>query len=277
VFYSPDPVPELPDEFDAYDPPELSQIDDGPAVSRAGKTAGPGQELYLGGHGFESNGSVEFLVFGEGNGSTTETTVTPAEENDNRALTELPKSLPEWSMVLVYPTDDGTGRPAVLNRAEPWSALPRNPASGETVSVIGRNLSHDDGTESAWVYLKPKGEQTTGEWAAVQAVNPYKVDFTVPENLDPGTYEVWLHNGHGGQYGWCPLHAAYGGTTNITNHYIDVGAGTAWSDGTTIDVTEEGADPAAGTDDTEAIMSALQQANDADLGTVYFPGGTYRD
>jgi hypothetical protein len=275
VFYSPDPVPELPDEFDAYDPPELSQIDDGPAVSRAGKTAGPGQELYLGGHGFESNGSVEFLVFGEGNGSTTETTVTPAEENDNRALTELPKSLPEWSMVLVYPTDDGTGRPAVLNRAEPWSALPRNPASGETVSVIGRNLSHDDGTESAWVYLKPKGEQTTGEWAAVQGVNPYKVDFTVPENLDPGTYEVWLHNGHGGQYGWCPLHAAYGGTTNITNHYIDVGAGTAWSDGTTIDVTEEGADPAAGTDDTEAIMSALQQANDADLGTVYFPGGTY--
>ena len=34
------------------------------------------------------------------------------------------------------------------------------------------------------------------------AVNPYKVDFTVPADLQNGNYEVWMHNGHGGHYGW---------------------------------------------------------------------------
>ena len=39
-------------------------------------------------------------------------------------------------------------------------------------------------------------------WATVTSVNPYQVNFTVPSNLPDGNYNVWIHNGSGGEYGW---------------------------------------------------------------------------
>lgn len=272
VFYTPEPAPELPDQVEAFDPPALADVGgEAAAITRASRTAGPGTEIYVAGHGMTG----ELLVYGAGSGTELQTTVRPSGDVDaDGGLVQLPTALPEWGLTLIYPTAEGAGRPAVVNRAEPWSALPSHPEPGETVTVIGRNLSHADGTETAWVYLNPTDETTTGQWAAVGDVNPYKVEFRVPE-LEDGDYEVWLHNGHGGQYGWCPLHAGFGGATTETNHFLTVGTTVDWDAGSTIDVTAEGADPSPGGDDTAAIRSALEAANEADVATVYFPEGTY--
>ena len=65
--------------------------------------------------------------------------------------------------------------------------------------MYGRNLSNQNGTTNSWIYIQPPGY--AGQWVTPTSVNPYQVSFTVP-SLANGTYQVWVHNGHGGHYGW---------------------------------------------------------------------------
>ena len=69
------------------------------------------------------------------------------------------------------------------------------------ISLYGQNLSYHGGSSSAWIYIEPTGSGH-GQWVTVTTVNPYKVDFVVPDGLANGTYDVWAHNGSGGEYGW---------------------------------------------------------------------------
>lgn len=271
--YRPDPAPKLPEEFDAFDPPKPTAAEE-VGVSQWTRTAGPDETLAIGGYGFTDGGaSANFQVFAQADGETVKKTVEPVILKPYRAVVTLPQDLPENGMYAVYPTTDaGRGRPAFINRPELWFHLPQKQVGGKVASVYGRNLSHDHGKEKSWIYLKPDGRKKLGQWAEITQVNPYKVDFIVPESLPTGKYEVWVHNGHGGAYGWHPLHSGKGGPTG-TSHLTIIDE-RKW-DGPTIDVTDMGAVPDDDKADHEAILKALEKANKTKNATIYFPAGTY--
>lgn len=167
-------------------------------------------------------------------------------------------------MYLLWPENgDRVGRPVAVNRTEAWWLGGDKPLAGETVSVYGRNLSHGNGTSAAWIYLKPK-DQVSGRWVAPTSVNPYRVSFVVPA-LAAGDYEVWAHNGHGGNFGWSgPLALsvlARSPWAGQGDHVFDVKAFGAVGDGVA--------------DDSAAIQNALKAAGKAAPATVYFPAGTF--
>ena len=79
-------------------------------------------------------------------------------------------------------------------------------------------------------------------------VNPYKVTFTVPGSLSAGDYEVWIHNGHGGQYGWS-------GPLKFT---VDATAAYQWN-GTVRNVKNQRRHGDGVHNDTAAIQSTINQ------------------
>src|SRR5208283_1753142 len=118
----------------------------------------------------------------------------------------------------------------------------------------------------SWVYIRPwsSNSGTAFNPCAVTQVNPYKVTFTVPGNLSAGSYEVWIHNGHGGQYGWS-------GPLQFT---VDATAAYQWN-GTVRNVKNApyNAQGNGVADDTAAIQSAVNACSAGDI--VYLPAGTY--
>ena len=210
---------------------------------------------------------TQFLVYGSSTGlDATQTSASILRLDGLKAAIALPAGLPAWSTYLIWPANStGYGYPIAVNRTQGWWVGPDQAAGGATVSVYGRNLSHGNGTANSWVYIKTSG--AAGQWATTTSVNPYRVQFTVPSSLAPGTYEIWVHNGHGGSYGWSgPL------SLTVTAPY-------SWNGGT-FNVRNYGAKGDGVTDDTGAINAAYNAAvvesqQTALHPTLYFPAGTY--
>ncbi len=163
---------------------------------------------------------------------------------------------------MIWPVNEsGTGAPAVVNATEAWWIGPNVATRGVTVSVYGRNLVHDSTTANAsHVYIQRPA--ALGVWATVTAANPYKVDFTVPAGLGDGTYQVWIHNGRGGHYGWSgPLALTINDGMPWSSHVYNVKSYGAKGDGVT--------------DDQAAINNALTAAGNDPWSTIYLPAGTY--
>ncbi len=116
-----------------------------------------------------------------------------------KAAVALPLQLPANSEYLLWPvTAAGVGAPVTINATEAWWIGPNVATRKDTISVYGRNLTHNSAPRASHVYIQKSG--SAGQWANVTAANPYKVDFTVPGNLADGSYQVWVHNGP-----WRPL------------------------------------------------------------------------
>jgi len=178
-----------------------------------------------------------------------------------KAAIALPAGVPANSEYLIWPVNaTGTGAPAVINATDAWWLGPNAATRGDTVSVYGRNLTQNASARASHVYLQREG--AAGVWATVTAANPYKVDFTVPTGLADGTYQVWIHNGHGGHYGWSgPLSLTINGGMPWSAHVYNVKSYGAKGDGVT--------------DDQAAIESAVEAAARDPWSTIYLPTGTY--
>jgi hypothetical protein len=138
-------------------------------------------------------------------------------------------------------------------------------SSADTVSVFGRNLSRNNDTIESYVYIRKWASDKSAKSIRCQvtSVDPYHVKFIVPENIpQDSAYEVWLHNGHGGVYGWAgPLK-------------ILISQRKMAPSGRLLNVKNYGAEGNGRTDDAKAIQRAINAAHDYD--TIYFPQGEYR-
>ena len=160
----------------------------------------------------------------------------------------------------------GAGFPVRINAPHVTWIGPDHATPGSEINIYGRNLSRDNGTSSSYAYIRPwgAGADSPSVPVRVTSVNPYKVSFELPGDVKVNSdYEVWLHNGHGGEYGWSgpmKLHV------DSTNPYV-------WN-GSTHNVKDYGAAGNGIADDSKAIQAAINACNDGDR--VYFPAGTYR-
>lgn len=263
-FPVPNPAPALPAGMDAFDPPSLgSQL--GAVVAEHTRTGGPDDVVVLAGPAFSPG--TTFRFYGQTFSGNAITVDRPASVADAVAASVIiPTQLPPWSMYLVWARNaESYGAPIAINRTEAWWIGPNTNTltAGDTASIYGRNLAHGNGTTVSYVYIKPAGV-AVGQWLVPTAVNPYRVNFTVPK-LAAGSYEVWIHNGHGGRLGWSgPLAISILPQSTFAEQSSHV-----------FDVRKYGAIGNGVADDSAAIQSALKAASAASPATVYFPAGTY--
>ncbi len=256
-----------------------------PVFAASDPTAQPDQTITVTGSQFTdypnlSNAfaDTEFIVYGQTSASNG--TFSNAKTQDptlNGAMLTIDTSEPSNSLYLVWAVNGGgISAPIAINQTTAWWAgAPTEPVQqsqsiasvsaylGQTLSVYGETLSNGAATPQSWVYLQPTGG-AAGTWATVTAVNPYKVDFTVPSTLTVGgTYQIWINNGLGGQYSWSEA---------PTTLSVVASSAPTWS-GTTINVTSYGAVGDGQTNDYTEIQSALNALQSGD--TLEFPAGTY--
>lgn len=252
--------PALPSEFNTFLPPGGGEVKpDAPVIAAHNISAGPDDSIVVTGRGLAGD---RFLVYGQ-------TTANDAMFSDARVgdataygdILTIGASEPANSMYLIWPISPAgvVGTPISINHTQAKWLLPSIAAAGETVRVYGRNLSNKSASPRSWVYLQ--AASGAGQWATVTAVNPYKVDFSIPASLAQGTYEVWVNNGLGGRYGW---------SSPLT---LTIGPAELW-DGPTVNVRDFGATASGATDDTVAVERAIGALKPG--GTLYFPAGRYR-
>ena len=154
----------------------------------------------------------------------------------------------------------GTSCPVRLNAAQAWWLGPDHVCSGESTSLFGVQLSRFNNTNTSYIYVRPWSADASVSSipCTVTTVNPYKVTFTIPTNLPPNAdYEVWVHNGHGGAYGWSgPLKL-----------HVDASPRYVWN-GPVRTVPAP-----SGTNDAAAIQAVFNAAQAGD--TVRFDAGTW--
>ncbi|MGV3510220.1 MAG: glycosyl hydrolase family 28-related protein, partial [Sphingobacteriaceae bacterium] len=262
-YSAPNPSPGAPGE--SFTPPMAGS----PAVNAPGsaewtRTAGADESMVITGINFTSfSGADEgkdsrFKVYGAG-GFHKDASIQRLEKN--KAVITLDQSIPSWGMYLIWPGNNaGYGKPIAVNRTDAWWLGPKKATRGSTISVFGRNLSQYNDSTKSYVFLK--SSSGAGQWLTVTKVNPYKVDVIVPSTLVNGDYEIWTHNGHGGEYGWS-------GPLKLTIKDED-----RWTS-TVFNVKNFGALGNGVKDDTESINKALAAAKSSLGSTVYFPEGTY--
>jgi hypothetical protein len=261
--------PVLPSGSDTFNPSFNGAVSSqAPLIAEWTRSAQPGDTIVLSGWKFSNltgsqfGSDTKFLVYGQsqaGNGVLTEAKL--QELSGDLATVTLPTTLPKGSDYLIWAQNSsGASRPVLINDAETWWIGPDQATRGQITSVFGRNLSQDGGTSKSNIYIEDSSGN--GSWAEVVSVNPYKIDFRVPQSLANGNYKVWVHNGDGGQYGWStPLILTINNGINYT--------------GPTINVRDFGARGDGSTDDTQAITNAITVASATPMSTVYFPAGTY--
>jgi polygalacturonase len=262
-FPVPKPEPELPPGADAFDPPVFPVSPSAPAIGEISRTADRDEIVTM--TGTDLDGATTFDVFSQDPSSKEGSVVQirPLRADDTTATVLLPDDIPAWSMYLIRPVHDGNGGATfAINRTEAWWLGPDNAVPGATISLYGRNLAKSNGTSVSFIYIKSEGGK--GRYVTPASVNPFKVDFKVPD-LAEGSHEVWVHNGHGGSFGWSgPLPLTIAGKSPW-----------AGQDRQSVDVKNFGAKGDGATDDTAAIEAALTAAESAAPATVHFPAGTY--
>jgi polygalacturonase len=268
-FARPNPEPALPAGCDPFSPPALGMSPPvgAPVLAEWTRTGAPDSVVAMTGTGLAAltnaagTTSARFEVFGQNATDSYTGTATLLCDDGVKAAVALPASLPANSEYLLWADNAaGTSAPAVVNGTDAWWVGPNVATRGDTVSVYGRNLVHDTTAMASHVYIMKAG--ASGVWAAVTAANPYKVDFTVPTGLSDGVYQVWVHNGRGGHYGWSgPVALTVNDGMPWTAHVYNVKSYGAKGDGST--------------DDQAAINTALTAAMNDPWSTLYLPTGTY--
>jgi len=120
--------------------------------------------------------------------------------------------------VLYLKTKHGSAAPWLLNRPKLWWSAANTSAPRTQRRLFGRNLASRFGSGPAAWLRNARGELTQLHVGAPRGTTghydmalspPYELGIKLPENLSPGNYEVFVHNGSGGDFGWsAPLKIA---------------------------------------------------------------------
>lgn len=263
--------PALPAGFDTFTPPvtATAPLASAPEIAVWTESANPGQSLSISAAQLsalpasDQSSDTQFISYGQTNSTNGELVEDTIQQlSPNIATVTLNPANTDNSMYFLWAENaSGYSAPVAINKTDAMWIGPNQASPGETVSVYGQNLTYSASDPRSWVYLTQAGSGT-GQWLSVTSANPYQVNFVLPENLASGTYQVWVHNGHGGDYGWSsPM------TLTVASPYL--------YNGPVFNVMNYGAKGDGVTDDTAAFEAAIAAASKYVGATVYAPAGTY--
>ncbi len=196
AFDSPNPAPKTPGS--AYLPPEHPCVEGAPLVYSFTPDAGPDQSFLLVGEGFGG----ELTAWGVHPDAAAGREIRPKVQINTAGLlvATLPERAYEGPIVVWAKNQAGYSEPAVLNAPQPWWCLPERAEPGCSIRVFGRNLAQAPGVSRACVYLAQSGKP--GLWLKVAQAAKYQLHVELPRQLEPGPYQLWVHAGSGGRFGW---------------------------------------------------------------------------
>ena len=110
-------------------------------------------------------------------------------------------------------TPGGISDAVVVNRPIAWWSTPEFPEPGGDLRIFGKNLDCLYGAGRSAMLRDAGGKLMTVEWgtryqlAYDSRLTPaYEFELSLPANLPAGNYELFLHNGSGGDWGWSEPH-----------------------------------------------------------------------
>jgi hypothetical protein len=161
-------------------------------------------------------------------------------------------------------TPEGVSRPYVFDLATPWWLLEDEARPGDIVALGGRALRAIYRQDTVALLADGKATRLT----PIQPRRDYRtmdenvMFLPLPPDLAPGRYQVLVHNGHGGRFGWRggPWLTVQAKDTKPPRRF---------------DVRDFGAKGDDEGPDTEALAKALEAAG-KERGVVFFPPGRWR-
>jgi hypothetical protein len=118
----------------------------------------------------------------------------------NSVAATLPALAEDGPFLVWVGNASGWSRPIRLNAPQPWWCGPDVASPGDTVRIFGRNLTRRPECLAGFVYIAMPGQP--GLWLDTEQTGKYSMTVRLPGHLSLGTYEVWLHAGRGGAFGW---------------------------------------------------------------------------
>ncbi len=163
-------------------------------------------------------------------------------------------------------TPNGTSPPFLVRSAQPWFVYPEQAHPGDVIRVFGRNLATWLGHYYAPRLVALKARKDSKVFPLTRfgsGRHPvYECWAVLPEDLPEGEYELFVHNGAGGEAGWGgPLRLVVQPRPEppkVVLNARDFGA-----KGNGVD------------DDTDALRQALVKAGELGGGIVLLPPGLY--
>ncbi len=152
---------------------------------------------------------------------------------------------------------DGFSPPFLVRSTQPWFVYPERAYPGEQIRIFGRNIA------ARLVALKSRKD---GKITILQKFGSgrhpvYECWAILPENLSTGEYDLFVHNGAGGEAGWGgPLHLTVMQRPEPPKVILNA--------------KDFGAKGNGFDDDTEALRTALVKAGESG-GVVLLPPGLY--
>ncbi len=183
---------------DRFDVPVLASAEEAPKIFEHSQEAGPDETLFMVGARLTGEVFVWGAQPGQTQGGRVQAKVQLAD--DAYAAFTVPQSAYDGPMVVSVKNAAGYSEPIVINAPQPWWCSPAAASAGETVRVFGRNLACRPDGGRAFVWMQAEGK--SGRWLKVASADKYVVAFELSPDLEPGAYEVWLHAGRGGAWGW---------------------------------------------------------------------------
>ena len=226
------------------------------AIGSITEQAGANDSISIYGQGFH-NAEIYALGLVDGKAEIKQLEVTLQREDFANAI--IPADF-DYGMYLIWiKGENGEISSPVRINAPKLTHLSSKKASGNTeLRIYGKFLTTNnaDGEDAkSFVYITNQNEYYK---ATVIEATPYRLKVKLPEGLADGeSYKVWVHNGHGAEYGFSnALEIEYKENAdnffNGTKHIVKVENGRA-------------------TD--KEILEAVEKAQDGD--TIYLPQGVY--
>lgn len=208
---APDPAPETPGpDYAPPIDPKLDVPDDAPHLSMDTAEAGPDQTFLAVGDGLTG----ELYVWGrdEAAAQGRKWDVKTYLSKEGYVAATLPDRSFDAPFLVWAANEHGWSRPIRLNVPQAWWCYPHRPTIGSVLRVFGRDLARRPDDARAFCYLNQPGQP--GVWLETERVGRYELAVDLPVTLKPGSYQLWVHAGAGGQYGWsAPLAVSLAGMT----------------------------------------------------------------
>jgi len=183
---------------DAFEVPQTAGVEGAPLIFEHSREAGPDETLFAVGTHLTGEVVVWDTQPGHPQGGPVKAKTQMA-DSTYLAFT-VSQSAYDGPMVAAVKNAAGTSAPFVINAPAPWWCSPAVAVPGKTVRVFGRNLACRPDCRRAYVWICAPGR--IGRWAEVLEAGKYAVTFALPADLAADAYEVWLHGGRGGAWGW---------------------------------------------------------------------------
>ncbi len=190
------------------------------------------------------------------------TVVTPRAADADTAALIVPAEWKPGAFACRVVRDGISSAITVLNAPHVWwmqGDAGRSATAGGWLRVLGKCLEVDNCCRIA---LRDEAGGVLRQ-LETGTCSGFSLEAAVPADLAPGSYAVWVHNGHGGPAGW-----RLGGRIAI--------AAPAAPAQPVLDVRDFGARANDGSDCTMAIVQGLERLAGLGGGVLYFPRGRYR-